>query len=211
MIGGLQGDFRDLDIKYLKQNISKCRSHISGSFRRTPRHCAKWLRNSPGRRYRRIRIFLTKEVETPSFPIQICLSDVKYPEKVESHPNRISDVGYPSGMSAKKNSGCENFRPGGKKRAIRSNSIRIPQAGTRRLRTSHTRTIAYPIRICCLNHCPILLAFQICLWQRTSKLRFFMFLIFPFALPWIPKNSTQSWITLVIKKLSKHQNLTQFD
>ena len=34
MIGGLQGEFRDLDIKYLKQNISKCRSKISGSFRR---------------------------------------------------------------------------------------------------------------------------------------------------------------------------------
>ena len=31
MIGGLQGEFGDLDIKYLKQNISKCRS---GSFRR---------------------------------------------------------------------------------------------------------------------------------------------------------------------------------
>ena len=31
MIGGLQGDFGDLDIKYLKQNISKCRSQISGS------------------------------------------------------------------------------------------------------------------------------------------------------------------------------------
>ena len=28
MIGGLQGEFGDLDIKYLKQNISKCRSHI---------------------------------------------------------------------------------------------------------------------------------------------------------------------------------------
>ena len=41
MIGGLQGEFGDLDIKYLKQSISKCRSHISGSFRRTPRHCAK--------------------------------------------------------------------------------------------------------------------------------------------------------------------------
>ena len=27
----------------------------------------------------------------------------------------------------------------------------------------------------------------------------------------IPKNSPQSWIALVIKKLSKHQNLTQFD
>ena len=29
--------------------------------------------------------------------------------------------------------------------------------------------------------------------------------------PWIPKNSLQSWIALVIKKLSKHQNLTQFN
>ena len=26
MIGGLKGEFGDLDIKYLKQNISKCRS-----------------------------------------------------------------------------------------------------------------------------------------------------------------------------------------
>ena len=34
MIGGLQGEFGDLDIKYLKQNISKSRSEISGSFRR---------------------------------------------------------------------------------------------------------------------------------------------------------------------------------
>ena len=31
------------------------------------------------------------------------------------------------------------------------------------------------------------------------------------ALPWILKNSPQSRIALVIKKLSKHQNLTQFD
>ena len=94
MIGGLQGDFGDLDIKYLKQNISKCRSQISGSFRRTPRHCAKWLWNSPGKRYRRIRICLTEEVETPSFPIWICLPDVKHPEKVARHPDRIPDVGY---------------------------------------------------------------------------------------------------------------------
>ena len=36
MIGGLQGEFGDLDIKYLKQNISKCRLQISGGFRRTP-------------------------------------------------------------------------------------------------------------------------------------------------------------------------------
>ena len=31
MIDGLQGEFRDLDIKYLKQKISKCRSQISRS------------------------------------------------------------------------------------------------------------------------------------------------------------------------------------
>ena len=34
MIGGLQGEFGDLDHKYLKQNISKSWSEISGSFRR---------------------------------------------------------------------------------------------------------------------------------------------------------------------------------
>ena len=98
MIGGLQGDFGDLDIKYLKQNISKCRSQISRSFRRTPRHCAKWLQNSPGKRYQRIRICLTEEVETPSFPIRRQAPDVKYPENVERHPARIPDVGYPENV-----------------------------------------------------------------------------------------------------------------
>ena len=91
MIGGLQGEFGDLYIKYLKQNISKFRSQISGSFRKTPRHYAKWLQNSPGKRYQRIRICLTGEVETPSSPIRRQAPDAKYPD----------------GMSAEKNSGCE--------------------------------------------------------------------------------------------------------
>ena len=91
MIGGLQGEFGDLDIKYLKKNISKCRSHISGSFRRTPRHCAKWLRNSLGKHYQRIRICLTGEVETSSSPIRRQAPDAKYPD----------------GISTEKNSGCE--------------------------------------------------------------------------------------------------------
>ena len=43
MIGGLQGEFGDLDIKYLKQKISKRRSQISGSFRRNS--TARGLRN----------------------------------------------------------------------------------------------------------------------------------------------------------------------
>ena len=41
MIGRFQGVFGDLDIKYLKQNISKCWSQISGSFRRTPQLCVQ--------------------------------------------------------------------------------------------------------------------------------------------------------------------------
>ena len=68
--------------KYLKISKAKCRSHISGSFRRTQRHCAKWLRNSPGKRYKRIRICLTGEVETPFSLIRRQASDAKYPEKV---------------------------------------------------------------------------------------------------------------------------------
>ena len=109
MIGGLQGEFGDLDIKYLKQNISKSRSEISGSFRRNSvalckmetwssvlseftfwlwaemdpasRECLTsqavrgiWIDGcgcSPGKRYQKIQICLTREVETSSSPIRL--------------------------------------------------------------------------------------------------------------------------------------------
>ena len=112
---------------------------------------------------------------------------------------------------------CRDPSPGwhGASKAILINSIRIPQEDTWRAPLSglpqreahdtcehHTRTIAYPIRICCSDHwlmwaslatthvpppsCPdalsgylLLLAFRICLWQRTSKIWFFIFLSFP--------------------------------
>ena len=102
MIGGLQGDFGDLDIKYLKKNISKCRSHISGSFRRTPRHYAKSLQNSPGKRYQRIQICLTGEVETPSFPIRRQALDVKYPKSGAG-----CEISGEGGTSPDQNSECE--------------------------------------------------------------------------------------------------------
>ena len=168
----------------MQKNISKCRSDISGSFRRTPRHCAKWLQNSPGKHYQRIRICLTEEVETPSFPIQICLPYVKYPKKVERHQVRIPDVGYPEKMERRKGNrlrvhgvGTHPDSPRGHAACSRT---RTPSGrSTRYSRTSHIHTIAYPIRICCPDHCPILLAFRMCLWKRNSKLRFFMFLSFP--------------------------------
>ena len=64
-------------------------AHIGKLQENTVALCKKWLQNSPGKRYRRIRICLTEEVETPSFPIRICLPDVKYPEKMERHPRIV--------------------------------------------------------------------------------------------------------------------------
>ena len=84
------------------------------------------------------------------------------------------------------------------------------------LREKHTalanitpRTIAYPIRICLSRSL-----------TKVSKPCYS-----PYSPPsdgvsgrpvrtsfaWIPKYSPQSWIALVIKKLSKHQNITQID
>ena len=171
MIGRLQGDFGDLDIKYLKQNISKCRSHILGSFRRTPWHCAKWLRNSPGKRYqhcakwlrnspgksyRQIRICLTREVKTPSFPIRRQAPDVKYPEKVEHHPTRIPNVRYLEKMERLKGDHPRVHDVGTHPKQLhldspRGYTARFPiqtpsRRSTRHSRTSHTRMIAYPIR-----------------------------------------------------------------
>ena len=129
----------------MQKNISKCRSDISGSFRRTPWHCAKWLRNSLGKRYQRIRIRLTGEVETPSFLIRRQASDAKYPD----------------GMSAEKNSGCETSgwnvdgaTPSGFSKRI-CGALPYPTS----LKEKHTslaiiipRTITYPIQICCPDH-----------------------------------------------------------
>ena len=92
----------------ISQNISQCRSHISGSFGRTPWHCAKWLRNSPGKRYKRIRICVTGQVETLSSPI-VKIPDVKHPGVMAAAAefrmwtfgwnggSRFPDVIHPSG------------------------------------------------------------------------------------------------------------------
>ena len=85
MIGGLQGDFGNLDNKYLKQNIPKCRSkylemsvEISGNVGRKYMEASGehrgtvqiWLQNSPGERYQMIQICVTGEVETLYSPIR---------------------------------------------------------------------------------------------------------------------------------------------
>ncbi|WKA01644.1 hypothetical protein VitviT2T_019915 [Vitis vinifera] len=143
-----------------------------GSFRRTPRHCAKWLRNSPSKRYQRIRICLIGEVETPSSPIRCQAPDVKYPEKVEHRPDRIPDVRYPEKVERRKGDqtrvqGVGTPPPNDMERALLSEAT--PSGFPKRtrgalpyldsLREKHTalaiitpRTIAYPIWICCPDH-----------------------------------------------------------
>ena len=51
------------------------------------------------------------------------------------------------------------------------------------------------------------------LWQRAMELQSLVLHEFELfiALPWIPNNSPQSWIVLVIKLLTKTPKLTQFD
>ena len=102
--------------------------------------------------------------------------------------------------------------------AIRSNFIRIPLEGNVacspiRTREHHTRTIAYPIRMCCPDHCLnvsnpcynprfaailsghlLLLVFRICLCQRTSKLRFYMFLSFPLLCHGFQRTLLNLWL-----------------
>ena len=67
------------------------------------------------------------------------------------------------------------------------------------------------LRWCIRTHClGIVLAFWIFLWQRTSKLRLFMFLSYPLLCHGFQITLLNLRFALVIKKLSKHQNLTHF-
>ena len=167
-----------------------------------------------------------------------------YPEKLKHPP-------LPSGCEI---SGCKMSVHGipprvdwamqrkedrGARKDIRINSIRIPQEDiwcaplsglpqgeTHGTHEHHTRTIGYPIRICCPDHWlrppsdgvsgrPVRTSFAPCIPDLLMAKDFKALVLHVFelsiALPWIPKNSPQSRIALVIKKLSKHQNLTQFD
>ena len=183
-----------------------------------------WEKNAPGKRYQRIRTCLTGEVEMSSSPIRMW--DIRIRGSGEGGmladriPPWVEWAMWQGGPST-----CARCRDPsawwhGARKAIRINSIRIPQEDMWRAplsglpqgeahgtREHHGRTITYPIRICCLDHwlkwaslamsfrqlatahvLPpsdgvsghlLLLAFRICLWKRTSKLRFLMFLSFP--------------------------------
>ena len=83
MIGGLQGEFGDLDIKYLKQNISKYPKMSVANIRKLQENTAALVQNgcSPirvgaisGSEY-----VYPEKFETPSSPIRRHAPDAKYP------------------------------------------------------------------------------------------------------------------------------------
>ena len=81
--------------KYLKMSVA----HIGKLQENTVALCKKWLQNSPGKRYRRIRICLTEEVETPSFPIRHQNSGCNT-SGWNGGGSRIPDVRHPGGSGS---------------------------------------------------------------------------------------------------------------
>ncbi|RVW63864.1 hypothetical protein CK203_055605 [Vitis vinifera] len=145
MIGGLQGDFGNLDIKYLKQNISKCQTYPEQL------HLRVWLSGA-----------------TPSGWPKRTRGALPYPDSLrEKHP-ALANITHPNDSIS-----------------------------------------SYPDMLSgSLSHTPCI---PNLLMEKDFKASVLHVSELSIALPWIPNNSPQSWIALVIKKLSKHQNLTQFD
>ena len=200
------------DIKYLKQNISRCRSEISGSFRRnsvalyTER---KTLRVSAIRGSGHV---CSGKLKRPPLPSGCEIS------RCEMSANGIPDVNVDGrnssprvewAMSQGGPSACARCRdPSG------LTPSRFPK-----------RTCAAMLSSTCEHHTPDdsisypdMLSESLTTVSKPyySPRSAALPMVCPDALsghlfPWIPKNSPQSRIALVIKKLSKHQNLTQFD
>ena len=135
MISGLQGEFGDLDNKYLKQNIPKYLKISVGNIRKVQEN--------------------TAALYTKRKTLQVSVirrSGYVYPQKLKRPP-------LPSGCEI---SGCKmsahamlsGATPSGFPKRTRDalpylDSLKREAHDTR---DHHTRTIAYPIRICCPNH-----------------------------------------------------------
>ena len=127
--------------------------------------------------------------------------------RVEWRRNRIPDARHPSGMSAEQISGCETSECNGG--ALPYPDSIMEKHTALAIITHPDDSISYPDMLSgSLFHPPCILDLLMAKDFKASTLHVYELSI---ALPWIPKNSPQSWIALVIKKLSKHQNLTQFD
>ena len=74
MIGGLQGEFWDVDNKCLKQNIPKYLKMLVENIRKLQENTAALYtekKTLAGKRYQKVRICLSGEVEASSSPIRL--------------------------------------------------------------------------------------------------------------------------------------------
>ena len=145
-----------------------------------------WLRNSLGERYRRIRICLTREVETLSSLIRRQNSGCKtFGWNVAAAGWNVAVAGW-NVAAAGWNVAAAGWNVAAAGWNVAAARCNVAAAGCNVVAAGWNVVAAgWDVQD------PILLVFWICLW--------------------IPKNSPQSRIVLVMKKLSKHQNLTQFD
>ena len=153
MVGGLQGEEWKFIQKYLKKNISKCRSQLSGSLRRTLVHCAKWLRNFRSKRTR---------FSQPCKNLPSAWSDLLAMAVTPSFQLQI--------MHRSKHWIANFLRFKTTYRMHKLNSRKCSKSGWNDCHQEYFMAGSSLLP---------LLAFRICLWQRTLKLRFFMFLSFP--------------------------------
>ena len=185
MVGGLQGEEWKFIQKYLKKNIQKCRSQISGSFRRNFVALCKMAAKS----------FRSKRViSQPCKILPLAWSDWLPMAVTPSFQLRI--------MHRLKHWIFDFL--------IFETTYSMNKLDSRKCSKSgwhdcHKKMLHGRFLFASPPCIPDLLMAKDfkALVLHVSKLSI--------ALPWIPNNSPQSRIALVIKKLSKHQNLTQFD
>ena len=157
MIGGLQGEFGDLDIKYLKQKISKCRLQISRSFRRN--FTIRGLRNftAKGQHFRSPRL-----ISQPCKNLPLDWSD-RFPMAVA--PSFQLRITY------RLKHWIADF-------LVFETTYSMYKLNSRKCSKGVWHDCHLECFMADFSLLP-LLAFRICLWQRTSNLRFFMFLSLP--------------------------------
>ena len=173
MVGGLQGE----EWKF----IQKCRSQLSGSFRRTPVYCAKWLRNSHSKR---LISQLCKNLPSTWSDLLVMAITLSFQLWIVHHLKYwiVDFLSFEITYSMHQ----LDFR-------------KCSKSGWH---DCHQEYASWQILFTSSPCIPDLLMakdFQ-ALVLHVSEL--------PIALPKIPYNSPQSRIALVIKRLSKHQNLT---
>ena len=141
MIGGLQGDLGDLDNKYLKQNILKYLKISIKNIKKLQENTTAVHTERKTLRVSAIRgsgYVWPEKLKRPSLPSGCETSECEM--LADGIPPRVDwamPQGGPSGRAR-----CRNPSPGwhGARKAIRINSIRIPQEDTRRHAIRHSWT-----------------------------------------------------------------------